>query len=201
MIRRIVNPMEVMSGDFLQADLHLMVIREQEIGNGTFRCSYCGDPHLFVIRCESCDEVFPAAMVTFQQKPEIPGYILIAGFCGDCETINFLSGSCPNAEQVFPFEFDLKQVTTMEVFDAHEVTNSELKRIQLLWRESGNADVVNSEVLQLVERLTRETGSPIHIMHRPNPSQSSGVMTITVNGSLLGRVEFQPVRHWVQWEA
>ena len=197
MIRRIVNPTEIRSGDFLQADLHLMVIREQEIGDGSFRCSYCGDPHLFMIRCGSCGEVFPVALVTFQHEPKIPGYILIAGFCRDCETINFMSGSCPNSEQVFPFGFDFKQATTMEVFDAHGVTHSELKRIRLLWRESGSADAVNSEVLQLVERLTREIGSPIHVMHRPNPSKSSGMMTITVNGLLLGSIYFQPVRHRV----
>ena len=98
MIRRVINPTEYRSGDFLQADLQMKVIQEQETGDGTFRCGYCGDPHIFMIHCGSCHEVFPAAMVIFQQDPEIPGYLVIAGFCEDCETVNLLSGNCLNVE-------------------------------------------------------------------------------------------------------
>ena len=83
----------------------------------------------------------------------------------------------------------------MEVFDAHAVVDSELQRIRLLWRESGDADAVNVEIFQLVERLTKETGYPIHVMQRPIPSNSSGVLTISVNGFKVGQIDFQPVRH------
>lgn len=82
----------------------------------------------------------------------------------------------------------------MEVFDAQAETHKELQRIRLMWRESGDADLVNGEVLKLCEKLTRETGFPVHVMQRPIPERATGVVTISVNGSQLGSVDFPPVR-------
>lgn len=86
----------------------------------------------------------------------------------------------------------------MEVFDAQAVTHSELQRIRLLWRESGDADLVNGEVLRLCETLTRETGYPVHVMQRPIPDRGTGVVTISVNGSRVGSIDFPPVRFCVR---
>jgi len=86
----------------------------------------------------------------------------------------------------------------MEVFDAQAVAHSELQRIRLLWRESGDADLINGEVLNLCETLTHETGFPVHVMQRPIPERGIGIVIISVNGSEIGSVEFPPVRFCVK---
>ncbi len=105
-IRRIIDPAGFRSGDFLQAELQAEVIREQNIGQGEFRCSYCGDPHRFQVHCGDCQATFPAAMVMFQDEPAIPGFLIMAGFCFQCKTVNILSGACPNENRGCLFEAD-----------------------------------------------------------------------------------------------
>lgn len=101
---RLVSPAEFRSGDFLRAELTVQVIQEQESGEGLFMCSHCGEPHVFQVHCGECETVFGAAMVLFSEDSEIPGYLVIAGFCEKCRTVNFVSGNCPNVEGACLFE-------------------------------------------------------------------------------------------------
>jgi len=63
--------------------------------DSAIECGYCHGAHKFTIDCITCGESFPGSIAMYSPDAEHDAFVLVAGYCHACGTLNLRSDICP----------------------------------------------------------------------------------------------------------